>query len=232
MATRVVGVGFIFSLKIALILGSIFALGDIAAAQVSVTTWHYDNARTGANQNETLLFPGGVNPVTFGKLFEQPVDGAIVGKALYMPNLTIAKKGVHNVVFVATMHDSVYAFDADSAAGRNAAPLWHRSFLLPGVTTVPIAMQGCGNITGWTEVGILSTPVLDPVSKILYVVAKTHENSTFVHRLHALDARTGRDKLGSPVVIQATFQLAGHTYTFQNDVQINRPALLLDQGNV
>jgi hypothetical protein len=197
-----------------------------------VTTWHYDNARTGANTAETQLMPSNVNKNSFGKLFEQPVDGAIVGQALYLPKLRIPNKGVHNTVFVATMHDSVYAFDADSNVGADANPLWHRSFLSAGVNTVPIKMQGCGATTGWSEVGILSTMAIDPVARTLYVVAKTYENGTLVHRLHALDAKTGLDKKGSPVVIQGSFAAAGKTQTFQNSVQVNRPALLFESGNV
>jgi hypothetical protein len=201
-------------------------------AQVAVTTWHYDNARTGANPNETTLAPGNVNKTQFGKLFTQPVDGAITGQALYLPGVTIPGAGVHNVVYVATMHDSVYAFDADSATGKNAHPLWQTSFLTNGATSVPIALQGCQPTTKWTEVGIVSTPVIDPVAGTLFVVAKTYENSAFVHRLHALDVTTGLEKPGSPVVITASYSYAGHTNVFADLMQVNRPALLLDGGNV
>jgi hypothetical protein len=174
-------------------------------AQVPVTTWHYDNARTGANPNETILTPQNVSSTQFGKLFTQPVDGAIIGQALYLPSITIPGSGVHNVVYVATMNDSVYAFDADSATGANAQPLWQTTFLVGGATPVPIKLQKCGGTTLWTEVGIVSTPVIDPVAGTLYVVAKTYENSQFVHRLHALDVTTGLEKTGSPVVITATY---------------------------
>ena len=100
------------------VLGVLLALAGLTAgwAQVSVTTWHYDNSRTGANPNETILTPQNVNSKTFGTLFTQPVDGQIIGQALYLPQVTIPGAGVHNVVYVATMNDSVYAFDADSAA--------------------------------------------------------------------------------------------------------------------
>src|SRR5271167_2375788 len=96
----------------------------VVQSQVAVTTWHYDNARTGANPNETILTQQNVNSTQFGKLFTQPVDGAIIGQGLYMPGITIPGAGVHNVIYVATMNDSVYAFDADSATGANAQPLW------------------------------------------------------------------------------------------------------------
>lgn len=200
----------------------------ISQAQTAVTTWHYDNARTGANSHETILTPINVNSAQFGQLFTQPVDGLVVGQALYLPGVTIPGAGLHNVVYVATMHDSVYAFDADNATGNNVSPLWHTSFLIDGATTVPIAMQGCGSTTQWTEVGILSTPVIDPVAGTLYVVAKTYENSAFVHRLHALDVTTGLEKTGSPVVISAV----GTNANFSDAMQVNRPALLLDKGNL
>jgi hypothetical protein len=209
-----------------------FAGLTLSRAQVAVTTWHYDNARSGANPNEATLTPQNVNKAQFGKLFTRPVDGAIVGQALYLPGVKIPGAGVHNVVFVATMHDSVYAFDADSATGDNAQPLWHTSFLTNGATSVPVALQGCGGTTEWKEVGILSTSVIDPDSGTLYVIAKTYENSKFVHRLHALDVTTGRDKTGSPIVITASYEFEGKNNIFEDAMQVNRPALLLENGNL
>jgi outer membrane protein assembly factor BamB len=209
-----------------------FFVATVSVAQVPVTTWHYDNALSGANPNETILTPENVNSAQFGKLFTQSVDGAVIGQALYLPAVAIPGAGVHNIVYVATMHDSVYAFDADSATGKNAHPLWQTSFLLNGATTVPIALQGCGGTTKWTEVGIVSTPVIDPAAGTLYVVAKTYENSSFVHRLHALDVTTGLDKPGSPIVITASYQVAGQNYVFEDAMQVNRPALLLENGNL
>src|SRR5215831_1979982 len=106
-------------------------------AQTSVLTWHYDNLRSGANTTETVLTPANVNYKTFGKLSTKPVDGFVVAQPLYVPNLNIAGQGVHNVVFVATMHDSVYAFDADD---NNNSPLWYTSIFSyspTGATTVP-----------------------------------------------------------------------------------------------
>jgi hypothetical protein len=210
----------------------ILAGTGVGRTQVAVTTWHYDNGRSGANPNETILTPQNVNKTQFGKLFTRPVDGSVIGQALYLPAITIPGAGVHNVAYAATMNDSVYAFDADSAAGKDAKPLWHTSFLTKGATPVPIALQGCGSTTQWTKVGILSTPVIDPVSGTLYVVAKTYENSTFVHRLHALDVATGEEKTGSPVVITASYLFAGNNIVFADAMQVNRPALLLDSGNL
>jgi hypothetical protein len=209
---------------------AVLFIATAAHSQIAVTTWHYDNARSGANTNETLLTPRSVNYKAFGKLFEQPVDGAIIGQALYLPNVAFQGTGSHNVVYVATMHDSVYAFDADNANGTNATPLWQVSFLSPGVNPVPVTVQGCGTVTKWTEVGVLSTPVIDPASGTLYVVAKTYKNGIHMHQLHALDISTGSEKSGSPVTITASYQSGGKKYLFRDAMQVNRPALLLQNG--
>jgi len=187
-----------------------------ARGQTNLLTYHYDNARTGSNTQEQLLTPANVNKNLFGNLFSQNVDGAIVGQPLYLANQTIPGKGRHNVIYVATMHDSVYAFDADNNTGSNSTPLWHTSFLSTDVTTVPISIQGCGGTTAWTEVGVVSTPVIDPATGAIYVVAKTVEGDNFVHRLHALDVTTGLEKLGGPVKIAASF------YECRKDLQFCR----------
>src|SRR5882724_10529684 len=112
-------------------------------AQVNVLTYQYDISRAGAYTGETALKRSNVNSNQFGKLFSNPVDGYVYAQPLYMAAVNIAGQGVHNVVFVATEHDSVYAFDADS----NSAPLWHVNFLNgPGVTTLPAGETGCNQI--------------------------------------------------------------------------------------
>jgi hypothetical protein len=200
--------------------------------QLPVTTWHYDNARTSANTWETILTPSNVNSASFGKLFTQPVDGFVVGHPLYLPSVNLPGQGVHNVVYVATMHDSVYAFDADSA---NAAPLWMTSIFSyspAGATSVPSSVKKNAATTGWTEVGIVSTPVIDALTGTLYLVAETYENGSVVHRLHALDVTTGLETLGGPTTIAATYTLNGITTTFADFYELNRPALLLANGHV
>ncbi len=207
------------------------ALPAEGAGLISVTTWHYDNARDGANTNETVLTPTNVNKATFGKLSTDPVDGLVTAQPLYLPGVNIAGQ-LHNVVYVVTMHDSVYAFDADVP---NSSPLWMTSILTyspAGATSAPISVVKCGGTTGFTEVGILSTPVIDPVTNTLYLVAETYENSAVVHRLHAIDVTTGLEKFGGPTTITATYTLNGVTTTFKDTYEINRPGLLLVNGNI
>ena len=173
-----------------------------------VLTYHNDNARTGQNLQEPVLTPENVNSLTFGKLFSFPVDGYVYAQPLYVSNVPIAGQ-LRNVVFVATEHNSVYAFDTDNGT---SAPLWQKSFIDPanGITTVPSSdlpkdpntLVPCADIT--PEVGITSTPVIDPATGILYVVAKTKENGVHKYRIHALDITTGVDISGTGVEIQAS----------------------------
>jgi len=178
----------------------------------SVTTYMFDNYQSGINPNESILTPNNVKTGTFGALFTSPIDGAAYAQPLYLWNLTVG--GVkHNVAYVATMHDSVYAFDADTGT-----QLWKTSFIspnstdLPLITTVPNTdFPGSGNsdIDG-PEVGIVSTPVIDESTGTIYVVAKTKEtgrgdgNIHYVQRLHALDVATGAEKFAGPKIIGDT----------------------------
>jgi hypothetical protein len=208
-------------------------VGVPAHGQVSVVTYRNDVARTGQNLSETLLTPANVSPANFGKLFTRDVQGYVVGQPLYLPNVTIPGAGTHNVVYVATMNDRVYAFDADSNQGANAAPLWMTDFTNPGagITSVPMANQSCGESTAFTEIGIVGTPVLDPTTGTLFVVAKTLENGVYVHRLHALDVASGQEKLAGPVAITASVtNSVGAAVQFDAKKQMSRPGLLLSQG--
>jgi len=187
-------------------------------------TYHNDSMRTGRNQNETVLTPGNVNSAQFGKVFSFPVDGKIYAQPLYVPNVNIAGQGSHNVIYVATEHDSIYAFDADNLQG---APLWQTSFISPGdgITTLSIGTDAGLDITCDSmkpEVGITGTPVIDSASNTMYLVARTKEVTggitNFVQKLHMLDITTGADKPNSPVVIQASVPGSGTGYDGQGNV--------------
>ncbi|HEY1945405.1 MAG TPA: hypothetical protein VGG97_00245 [Bryobacteraceae bacterium] len=210
--------------------------------QAQVTTSQYDNARTGATLQEKILNPRNVNPKEFGKLFALHVDGDVYAQPLYLPNLAIPGAGVHDTVFAATEHDSVYAFDA---AGKPAKPLWRVSFIdgRTGVTTVPVTSAGCPFIS--PEVGITSTPVIDPHSGTLYVLARTKEKDAsgtdrFYQRLHALDVLTGKEKFGGPVPIRGAVSSKGGGFLglmagpleFLTLHENPRAALLLDRGRL
>ncbi len=222
-----------FSLAIALPL-----LGASVTAQVQITTQHYDNARTGQNLLESVLTPSNVNTQTFGKLWSYSVDGYVYGQPLYLPNVSIPGHGVHNVLYVVTEHDSVYALDADSVGGEKTTPLWHVSFIDPsnGITTLSVNDVNC-YVNILPEIGITSTPVIDTSTNTMYVLAATNENGAFVNRLHALDTTTGAEKFGGPVVIQATYPgtgdgSSGGQLTFDAGKELNRVGLSLSNGNI
>lgn len=224
---------FLYATRFMVVMAIALSLQTWTFGQASVTTNRHDNARTGLNWQETILTPANVNKSQFGRLYSRSVDGYIVGQPLYLPNVNIAG-GIHNVVFVATLHDSVYAFDADHNSGSNASPLWQVNFTNPaaGITTASSAFLPCPNVHRFPESGIVSTPVIDTASKTIYVVAKTNENGTVFHRLHALDIATGAEKT-TPVPIVATFTSNSGTVTQVNNLhQMNRPALLLSNGFV
>src|ERR1700690_590130 len=208
-----------------------------AYAQVSVTTSRNDNNRDGQNLNETILTPDNVNAASFGKLFSHAVNGYVYAQPLYVPNVTIPSLGTHNVVYVATQHDSVYAFDADGNTGLNSAPLWHKSLIHPkrGITTVSSGDVSCGDIV--PEIGITSTPVIDTATGTMYLIAKTKENGKFFQRLHALDITDGAERPGSPVVIRAKVKGTGDgnvngVVYFDPLREGQRPGLLLQNGSV
>ena len=223
-----------------------FLVVNLCFGQFSVSTYHNDPARDGLNASETSLTPSNVTPGKFGKLYNLPADSYVYAQPLYVSNVSIPNNGIHNVVYVATVNDTVYAYDAD---GLTLQPLW----------TANLAALGCP--IGWTcgalpssvnyagasgpdiypEVGIVSTPVIDSTTNILYVVAKTQETSgnttNYLYRLHALDITTGAEEIGSPVIIQG--QVAGSGPPNNNGFldfsplfSLQRPALLLANGAV
>jgi hypothetical protein len=166
-------------------------------APAAVVTQHNDLARTGLNPNESVLSPANVDATHFGKQFAQPVDGFIYAQPLVVSQVAIPNLGTHEVVYVATENDSVYAFDANT----KQAPLWHASFLSAGVTPVPAPDTSESTIL--PQIGITGTPVIDLASSTFYVVSETKiaAGPTYAYHLHALDLATGAEKLGGPVVV-------------------------------
>ena len=215
------------------ITAGVFLVASISArAQVNVTTWHNDLARSGLNPQETILTTANVNVSTFGRLFSVPVDGEVYAQPLILSGVSIGG-GTHNVVYIATEHDSVYAIDADSGA------TYAQVSLIPaGGTTVNTSsdlVPACGDIE--PEVGITGTPVIDPSSNTLYVVAKSKVNGSIVQFLHALNAGTLAENAGSPVEIQAAVPGTasdgdGTQVAFNPITENQRPGLVLDNGHV
>ncbi len=214
---------------------SVNASVTIAVTDLSgILTYHYDNARTGQTLKEYALLPSTLSSSTFGRLFSCPVDGYVYAQPLYVANLTVAST-TRNVVFLATEHDSVYAFDADSPS---CTQLWKTSFLKSGVTTMSWQDTSAGTSSAATddvfpEIGITSTPVIDLATNTIYLVAKTKEtvgsgcstgSPCYISRLHALDLLTGLDKFGGPVVISAP--------NFVSLRHFNRPGLLFVNGTI
>jgi hypothetical protein len=175
-----------------------------SASFKGVLTYHNNNLRTGWNSNETALTLKKVNSTTFGKLFVIPADGLVDAEPLYAPAVSIPGNGTHNVLFVATEHDSVYGFDADTGA-----QIWQATMLGAGETTSD--NRGCGQVT--PEIGVTSTPVIDTTAGpngTIYVVAMTKDSSGDYHqRLHALDITTGTEEFGGPKEIQAQYPGTG-----------------------
>jgi hypothetical protein len=223
------------------------SLSGTAVAAVTdlpgVYTFHNDVARDGANTQEFALTPSTVNAGSFGKLFSCPVDGAIYAQPLWVADLTVGGTR-HNVIFVATQHDSLYAFDADASP---CVQLWSVSLIdvahggSLGETTVPSGVPGYlvglgeGDIT--PEVGVTGTPVIDPTSNTLYVVSKSVNAapSGFYQRLHAIDLTSGSEKLGSPVTLSGTAPGTGGggaAVGFNAQTQNQRAGLALVNGVV
>lgn len=190
---------------------------QFGVAQVDVLTQHNDNLRTGANLHETVLTPSTVSPQTFGMIFKRVVDDQVYGQPLIATAVQIGG-GKHDLVIVATVKNSVYAFDANDATAIE--PLWHVNFGTAG--NVEDGDWGCTDING--NLGIIGAPVLNPTKTALYVVALTRVGGGFRQRLHALDPATGADLDHSPTDIQGA--------NFDPLLQNQRPALFLANGNV
>jgi outer membrane protein assembly factor BamB len=196
----------------------VFAMANGRAdAQVDVLTQHNDNARTGTNLHETVLTPENVNKSQFGMLFKRVVDDQLYTQPLVVTNVTVGG-GTHDIVYVTTVNNSVYAFDANDTEAT--APIWHVNFGTPA--NLHSANFGCLDING--KMGIIGTPVIDKTRGVLYVVALTQAGTGFTQRLHELDLATGADLPASPAVIKAP----GFDALMQNQ----RPALMLANGMV
>jgi len=200
----------------------------VEAAGTDVVTQHNDNARTGQNLTESVLTPANVNFATFGKKAVYPVDGKVDAQPLVLFGLDIPGQGIHNVLYVATEHGTVYALDADSGA-----QIWRVSTLKAGES--PSDDRGCGQVT--PEIGVTATPVIDRARGVIYVVAMSKAGSTYFQRLHALDIRTGAELLGGPKDAQASFPGSGDNsqagqVIFDPKQYKERAGLLLLNGTV
>jgi hypothetical protein len=199
--------------------------------RAAVVTYHSDNLRTGWNAQETALTQSAVASSHFGFVQMLATDGLVSAQPLYVPNLSLPGSGRHNVLIVATEHDSVYAYDADKLA-----LLWQRSFIIPSqnVGPEPTADTNCKVVSPW--IGISSTPAIDPATHTLFVVAKTVQivgsTPTYFQTLHALALESGRDRV-APVVITGTFFLSnGQQVNFDPEHTYDRAGLLLANGIV
>ncbi|HWD99298.1 MAG TPA: hypothetical protein VG345_09680, partial [Bryobacteraceae bacterium] len=207
----------------------------------AVPTGQYAATRTSANLNEAILDTSNVSQSQFGKLYSFPVDGGIFAQPLYVPGVPIGG-AVKNVLFVATMHNSIYAFDADSSSGT---PLWKISQFddkgntILGPSVAAPSGNGCPS-AGYSgpELGILSTPAIDLGSNTLYAVAANPSGNGFMHWLHAIDITTGNERPNSPVEIQPSVagqgydQSGGSVTLNSNSTDVQRTGLLLANGSV
>lgn len=208
---------------------------------VTVPTWRYDLTHAGQNTRETVLNPSNVNSNSFGKLFALPVDSTVYAQPLYVPGLKMSDGQTHNVLFVATENDSIYAFDADSNGGANAHPIWQISLLTSaygaasGAVAVPWQDNGSPDVA--PTVGITGTPAIDTATNTMFVVGSTKENGAYYSRLHAINIITGKEQPNSPVNITATVAGTGNgssggQLAFSALWENQRPALNFYNGYV
>src|SRR6202453_3065187 len=193
----------------------------LAGAQTTFTgviTQHNDVGRTGHNLLEKILTPANVTPATFGKLFSYSVDGQVYAQPLYVPKVNIGGT-THNVVYVETQNDSLYAFDAD---GLQSTALWQVSFISPAEGITPL---NCFTFCGvYPVIGITGTPVIDLSTNTMYLISRVDNNGKFYQTLHALDITDGTEKFGGPVNITESVPGTGDsskkgivTYNAQSD---------------
>ncbi|MBB5190641.1 hypothetical protein HNQ50_001363 [Silvimonas terrae] len=205
------------------------ALLALTASQASaqVITYHYDNARTGTTLTETTLNTTNVNSSSFGKLYSFAADGQIYAQPLYMSGVNMGTQGIHNVVYIVTENNSVYAYDADAPGN----PLWKANMGPPMPASVC-----CEPRDLYPSIGITSTPVIDPDTGTLYVVAESYESGVGYFRIHALDIATGLDKIPAAIIQGSvpgtSSDASGGMVSFSAVQHWQRPGLLLMDGNV
>ncbi len=219
-----------FSCKLALFYTFYVLTAAMCWAQVNVTTANYGNSRANSNVSETILTHATVSGGTFGKVGSFPVDGQVYSQPLYVSGVQIPGRGLKNVVFVATMNDSVYALDAD--APGSATPLWQVSL---GTAVQAAALPYLNDVN--SQLGILSTPVIDVNAQVIYVVAETYESGAPVFRLHGLSLQTGQEAENGPVVIAASVagtasDAVNGKVEFDPFWHMQRPGLALSNGTI
>ena len=212
---------------------------------VAVLTQHNDNGRSGDNLHETLLNAGNVNSNTFGLIYTRPIDDQVYAQPLVMTNVSIPGLGTHNILYVCSVNDTIYAYDADDATV--ISPYWQTNFLVSGGGTTVVApankdMTGaCGGqyVDYSGKMGIVATPAIDPVSQTMWVVVRTKETTVsatnYIQRLHALDITTGAERPNSPVIIAATVPGTGgggSTVSFDPQKNNQRSAIALSGGKI
>ncbi|HYM75743.1 MAG TPA: hypothetical protein VE377_07175 [Candidatus Dormibacteraeota bacterium] len=214
----------LLSVRVTVVLSTLtFLVASVTSAQVAITTYHVDNNRTGWNSHETVLTPANVGSSSFALLNNVTLDDQVDGQPLYVPGVNIttgSSQGKHDVVYVATEGNTIYAIDAESG-----------SILLSPNFGKPVARPlGCGN--NGPNVGINSTPVIDSTSNTLYVLIYTQDTSGPAYRIHALDLGSLTDKVTPQLVVASHTLLDGSTFNFNATYQRQRPGLLLANGNV
>ncbi len=210
-------------------------------AALNVLTYHNDNTREGANTNEVILTLANVNVSTFGRLITYPVDGYVYAQPLYVAGVVIPGQGTHNAVFVATEHNSVYAFDADGIGGTNGGLLWHTNL---GASALSDNHEFGDRYNGGQytdivpEVGITGTPVISLATGTLYVDVRTRvvgATINYYHSVHALNITNGTEEPYSPVVVSAAVPGKGvdsknGVVTFNALQENQRPGMTLAGG--
>jgi hypothetical protein len=209
---------------------------SLAWSQVNVLQNRNDLGGTAANLQETVLNTSNVSPSRFGRLFSYPVDGEILAQPLYVSNVWITGQGVHDVVYVATMRNVLYAFDAQNPDAGSAGQLWAIDFNQragAGITPFKATdVTGPNSENYPVRIGIMSTPVIDLESYTMYLVVSTSENGAKVMRLHAVDIGTGAERPGSPTTIQGAYTSGSETLIFDPQAHNQRPGLVIAGNHV